>query len=205
MTNIASGARLAAGLVALIAFIGLALQLAASLGEAHGALGAALWAMFRFFTIIGNLLTMLVFAGFALGARAVTPRVVGGITLMMMLVGIVYVTMLRGTLVLSGAAYVADIVMHYVSPLLVVLFWLILAPKGGLSSGDPLRWSLLPLAYLPYALARGVDDGKYPYPFIDVGKIGLQQALINAAVIALGFLIAGYALVWLDRRMSTRT
>jgi hypothetical protein len=60
----------------------------------------------------------------------------------------------------------------------------------------------LPLAYFPYALARGALDGRYPYPFIDVGTLGWARVLGNAAAIAAAFLIAGYALVWLDRRLS---
>lgn len=199
-----SKARLAAGAVALVILTGLGLQLVASLDKTGGMLGAALWSMFRFFTIIGNLLALIALAAFALGARAATQRVIGGVTLMMLLIGVVYTLLLRGLEALSPIGHAATVVMHYVSPVLVVLFWVFFAPKGRLRPSDPLRWALLPLAYLPYALARGAEDGKYPYPFLDVNKFGLQQVLINALVIAIGFILAGYALLWFDQRMSRR-
>ena len=56
----------------------------------------------------------------------------------------------------------------------------------------------IPIAYLVYALVRGAIDGKYPYPFIDVGNLGWLQTALNAGGIALGFIIAGLALVWID-------
>ena len=67
---------------------------------------------------------------------------------------------------------------------------------------DPAIWGIFPLAYFPHALARGRAEGPYTYPFIDVAELGWLQALTNTAVIALGFMVAGYALVWLDRRLA---
>ena len=62
----------------------------------------------------------------------------------------------------------------------------------------PLVWAAYPVAYFAYALTRGHFDGRYPYPFMDVGKIGWTQTALNAGGIALGFMLAGYVLVWID-------
>jgi hypothetical protein len=62
-----------------------------------------------------------------------------------------------------------------------------------------LWWIAYPLAYLAYALGRGSIDHKYPYPFLDVDKIGWLQAALNIGGIALGFILAGFLLVWIDR------
>jgi hypothetical protein len=48
-------------------------------------------------------------------------------------------------------------------------------------------------------------DGRYPYPFMDIGKLGVGPTLFNAAAIALAFIVAGLAMVWLDRRLLGRT
>ena len=61
--------------------------------------------------------------------------------------------------------------------------------------------SLFPIAYFVYALARGHFDGNYPYPFIDVGKLGWLQVAMNAAGIALGFIICRFP-AGVDRRMA---
>jgi hypothetical protein len=111
-------------------------------------------------------------------------------------------TIACGLLELSGGAKVADHLLHEVVPLMVPLFWLFLAPKGRLKWRDALWWAAYPLAYLIYALIRGVADGKYPYPFLDVAEIGGFQAAINCLLIGIGFLGAGYAFVWLDRRLA---
>lgn len=199
-----AGARWAAGLVALLGFVGLAVRTIAAL-EQSGSLGGALWAMLRYFTIIGNLGTALILAALALGCRRVrSPMLLGGVALNMALIGIVYVLLLRGLLHLSGAALLADRLLHDVAPPLVVLFWLVFAPKQGLRWRDPPLWALPPLIYFPYGLLRGALEGKYPYPFMDVSQLGWTRALLNAAVIALVFLIAGYGLVWLGRRLASK-
>ncbi len=63
----------------------------------------------------------------------------------------------------------------------------------------PWGWSLYPLAYFSYALARGGIEAKYAYPFIDVAQLGLAVVVLNAAAIAGLFVLAGFALVALDR------
>jgi len=201
MTTPSARRRAAAGLVALVGLAGLGIQFGAS-WDVAGSPGAALWSMLRFFTIIANSLTVLVMAGLALGVRMMArPRVLGCITLAMALVGVVYALLLRGAATPGSGGDVANILHHYVMPPLTVLFWLLFAPKGGLSWGDPVRWALLPLAYLPYALARAAEDGRYAYPFIDVDQLGWAQVFMNALGIAAGFLLAGFALVWLDKRL----
>jgi hypothetical protein len=62
----------------------------------------------------------------------------------------------------------------------------------------------LPAAYFVYALARGAAEGIYAYPFMDVARIGWMQTATTAVLMALGFLAAGYALVWLDHQMAGR-
>ena len=121
-----------------------------------------------------------------------------------MLVGIVYNLLLRGLLELSGGAKLADHLLHEVVPLLVPLFWLFLAPKGRLTGRDAVWWAAHPLAYLIYALVRGAVDGKYPYPFLNVAKLGGLQVAINCLLIGIGFLVASYGFVWLDRRLAAR-
>jgi hypothetical protein len=190
-------ARLAAALIAIVCWAGLTVQFSATYGD-HPDVLTSLWIIARFFTILTNLLLAIVMTRVAMGGR-VSPTLMGGMTLAILLVGIVYAVLLQGLHQLSGAAALADILLHKVSPVLMALWWLLFAPRRELRWSAPLWWSIYPLAYLAYALARGAADNKYPYPFIDVGKIGWTQAAINVAGIALTFLAAGFALVWIDR------
>lgn len=86
---------------------------------------------------------------------------------------------------------------HYLSPLLTLLGWLLFAQKSGLSYGDAALWLLFPLAYLAFALVRAhigppfyPDGPRYPYAFMDFDKLGPKRALTNCALM----FAAGYGL-----------
>ncbi|MEO8547234.1 MAG: Pr6Pr family membrane protein [Sphingomicrobium sp.] len=187
-------------MIALIAWLALGVQAAATYGQGHD-LAATLWILLRFFTVTTNLIVAIVMTVIALG-RPLSPSVLGGATLAILLVGIIYMTLLRGMLELSGGVLLADTLLHKVTPLLVSAWWLVFAPKGELRWRDPLLWALYPLAYLIYALGRGGFDGRYPYPFLDIATLGVASVAVNSLLIAAGFLIAGEALVWLDARLA---
>ena len=187
---------IAAALVALICWAGLAIQFSATYAGQHD-VGATLWILLRFFTVLTNLAVALTMSAVAIG-RKVSPFLLGGLTLAILLVGIVYMTLLRGLVELSGGALLADTLLHKVSPVAATLWWLLFAPRARLKRGDPIVWALYPLAYFAYALVRGHFDGRYPYPFMDVAKLGWTQTAINAGGIAMAFILGGLLLVWID-------
>lgn len=193
-------ARMAAAIVALVALAGLVVQFAATLNQT-GSVAGTLWTLLRYFTVLTNLLVALAFGWLAIGGRP-HPRRLAGVMLAILLVGIIYGLLLRGLLTLSGGALLADTLLHKVTPVLVPLWWIAFAVRGQLRWRDPWGWALFPALYLPYALLRGMAEGRYAYPFIDVAKIGIGTVLVNAVLIAMGFIAAGHALVWIDRRMA---
>jgi predicted ferric reductase len=64
-------------------------------------------------------------------------------------------------------------------------------------------WLLYPLAYLAYILCRGASSGFYPYPFIEVNRIGITQALINALGIAGIFLLLSLLFISISRYLTS--
>ena len=191
-------ARIAAALIALIAWAGLAVQFGTIYGRI-GSVAETFWGMAAYFTVLTNLLVGVVFTGISFGtSRLMAPSLLAGTALAIALVGAIYMLLLRGLLVLSGGDALADLILHWVTPMLVPLFWWSFVLKGKLRRYDPLFWVLYPFAYLSYALARGAVSGHYPYPFIDVIRLGWWQTSINASMIAVGFLVAGYVLVVVD-------
>ena len=176
------------------------MQFAATLGTTHDIVATA-WIILRFFTILTNIAVLWIFLGLTIG-EAHTERTVGGVTLTIMLVGVVYALLLEGLLNLSGGALLADTLLHKVTPVVVPLWWLIFAHKGLLQKGDPLLWAIFPALYLPYALMRAHLDGVYAYPFINVVQLGWLRVGIHCIAIAIGFVAAGYLLVAIDRAMG---
>ena len=190
--------RVAAAALALIAAVGLWLE-AMIVHEAAGSTLGTLWILLRYFTTTTNAFVVLVFAVLALGRPpVVTPRIVAGTALSILLVGIVNAVLLRGIGRLFGPWRLDDVLVHAATPVLVPLFWLLATPKGHLRARDPFVWGLYPLAYLAYALGRGAWEGRYAYPFIDVARLGWARVGVTAGAIALGFIAVGGLWVAVD-------
>jgi hypothetical protein len=205
MSIVTGTARAVAGVIALVIWVGLAIQFRVLVDEGRSA-PETLWVMLRFFTITTNLLMAAVLTGIAFGkSRFGSPALLGLATLSLVLVGILFSLLLRGLVELSGSAKLADFILHDLTPILAGLFWLVFAPKGALQGRHALLWITYPLAYFCYAVARGAVDNKYPYPFMNVAEIGWAKTAINALLITVVFLAAGYALVWLDRLLARRS
>lgn len=195
-------ARAGAALIALVAWTGLAVQFAVVFRNT-GSVAASLWTLLAYFTIMTNLLVAVLFTGIAARRSACDwSWILAGSVLFIVLVGVVYALLLARLYHLSGGAAFSNVLMHQLTPVLVPLFWLPFAPKGRLRVRDPLLWGIYPVAYLVYALARGAISGLYPYPFLNVARLGWPRTGLNAGLIALGFLLAGWALVLLDRKLA---
>ena len=197
--------RSAAGCIAGIAWLGLALQCISTFQINHS-FPLMLWIVFAYFTILTNMLVAVVFTGLAAtSTRMRASWIVAGTMLSILLVGIVYALLLHGKAELTGGSAVANVLLHMATPVLVTLFWFIFTPKGQLTWSHPLVWAIFPLCYLAYSLVRGVQTGKYPYPFLDPALVGWQQTMLSNLAIAATFLACSYGLVALDHRLGPRS
>ena len=187
-------------MIAAFAWAGLAVRFGVSYRAIGGVL-PTLWVLARFFTVLTNLLVAITMTALASGRR-ISPSLLAGVTLSIVLVALVYLALLRHEL--SGAAYLANLLLHYIVPAAMAIYWLVFGPKIGLGWRAPLGWMLYPLTYFAYVLVRGSVDGLYPYPFLDMGKLGLARVVLNAIGIAIAFLLAGVILVALGRAMARR-
>jgi len=188
--------RTLAALIAVAAWVGLATRVTVAY---NGDLIFTLWVVGRYFTILTGLLVAVVMTAVAAG-RKVSPFLLAGVTLTSILVGVVYVTLLRHDT--SGGRYVSNLLLHYVLPIGMAVYWLLFARKNGLIWRDAFVWLLYPLGYFAYALGRGASDGRYPYPFMDLNKITLAATLRNGVVIGVLFSLAGLAMVASGRALS---
>lgn len=158
------------------------------------------WAMalviyFGFFTILTNLLATLALSAWRIGPRfpghswLTRPTALTTAASAITIVGLVYFFILRHTWQPEGAQFVADATLHYVMPVLMVLFWAWAVPARSLSRTSAPWLLLYPLVYLVYVFTRGELVGLYPYEFIDVLKIGYPTALRNSVGLITAYML----------------
>ena len=193
---------------AALALVGLAVQFVWMQGQAVHV--DAWWMTLRFlsyFTILSNALVALTCAAAALGPHsaagrlALRPALRGAVLLYILITALVYHLVLAGRWYPHGAALLADTLLHTVVPALYALGWLWIAPARGLHWRHLPGWLLLPVLYFLWAMLLGGVLHAYPYPFLNLARLGLESLLRNAAVLLGVFVLLGALLVLLDRSL----
>ena len=211
--RMSDGSRKLCTVMAILGWSGLAIQLELVL-FARWMSGAnvvgGLVSYFSFFTILTNTLAACVLTC-AAGSRTskgrtffLQPWVSSGIAVSIIVVGAAYSLLLRQLWQPEGLQWLANEILHDVMPVLFALYWWFCVPKGGLRVSHIGVWMLYPVLYFAYILLRGHLLGVYPYPFIDVEKLGYGQAFINAGGILAGFVAVALAVVAVDRYRGQR-
>ncbi|MBI5161691.1 MAG: Pr6Pr family membrane protein [Micrococcales bacterium] len=117
--------------------------------------------------------------------------------------GLVYAIVLAPLVQRTGWTLVETIGFHYVSPWLTLAAWLVFGPR------QQLRWSTLawvfvwPVAWLVYTFVHGALRGWYPYPFLDVTRLGYGPAIRNSLLVLVLAAVLGVIVIVLDRRLPS--
>lgn len=168
---------------------------------------ATVTGLLPYFTIQSSVAYGMFAAWAAYRDRPAPPALKGAVTLYVAITGLVYHLVLTNPA--SGFAVgpvhralpdaIGNQLLHTVVPLLAVLDWLVFDPRGRFRWSYALYWLTFPLAYLAFALVRGLIVHRYPYPFIDVGELGYDGVAISSAGFAAAFWVLGLAFVAIDR------
>jgi hypothetical protein len=113
--------------------------------------------------------------------------------------GVVYFLFLRKLSPPGTTLFVANVILHYVVPVMYVVDWLVFVPKGTLRWSQVLYWLAFPLLYAVYTFVHGELTGFYPYFFVNVAKLGYPMVLLNCTLFLVGFALLGSVLVAVDR------
>jgi hypothetical protein len=174
----------------------------------HLDLGTRLLRLVSYFTIQSNLIVLVAAVSLALRPardgrlwRVVRLDALLGIAI----TGIVYATVLANLMEHEGAAAWANAGLHYISPWLTLLGWLLFGPRPRIDRAT-VAWALAwPLTWIGYTFAHGALSGWYPYPFLDVTALGYAAALRNTAVVVLVALVLVALLKVADGRLGVVT
>ena len=157
-----------------------------------------------FFTIWSNIVVAIVAGHFVYRPRAASPwfRTLWLSALLMISVtGLIYHFALADLVDTQGAAAVSNACNHILTPLAFVLVWLIVGPRGWISAKLIMASFILPLSWILLTLTRGAIIDAYPYPFVNVVKLGYGPVLANLAVILLACCVLGLLLWGIDKAM----
>jgi len=197
-------ARIAAAGIAMLAGCALLTQFGLNVVERDRDPVRAAAMLFGWFTIWSNTAVALIAVQAGLGGRATGlahPALLAASTAWIVVVGIIYNTLLAGlNHPPTWLRQAVDVVFHIITPLAWASWWLWLRPAGHL------RWRHLavvlplPLAYCGFSLWVGGQTGRYAYFFIDAGKLGWGQVMLNMTGLAALFaVLMAMAILW-DRR-----
>ena len=159
-----------------------------------------------FYTILTNIILVLIYLSEVTTFRWLdlfrTPLVRGMMAANIALVGLYVFFVLRFLSVLTDLLLVADTILHYICPILYLLWWIAAQPHG------KLRWANLPLMLLPtliyfiYVMLRGLWVQQYPYPILNAIELGYPGVLLNAVYMTAGLTVLVAIVIALDQFLA---
>ena len=180
------------------------LSITLSINQGLGGLVATV-KYFCFFTILTNILVALAYT-----VPLILPRSRWGqffsnanvrtaIAVYIALVNLIYSIALRHVWTPQGWQLVADSFLHDINPILYVVFWFLFVPKSTVQWRNLPAWLIYPFVYIVFVLVQGAISNWYPYPFLEVGKLGYPQVLLTTVILAAGVCVASAVFIGIAR------
>ena len=111
--------------------------------------------------------------------------------LMITVTMIVYQLVLAPSVDLAGWSLVTDPILHLVTPILTLLVWLVFGPRGWLTARLVPAALIVPVIWVVWMLLRGAVVDAYPYDFVNVVDLGNAVVARNVFfVLVLGLVIS---------------
>jgi len=193
----------------LIGVVGLVLQFSISIPAYLSAgrnLADALITFFTFYTILTNLALVLIYLSDLTKAQWLgwfrlerTRAMMAGAILLVMLF---YHALLASLWSPEGAAWVADSILHYVTPIFYIVWWWIFADHGKLGWRDVPMMLVPSLIYIVWVLLRGAVVAEYPYPVFNVTELGYPQVVLNIVIVAIALAVFFCCALAADRYLA---
>ncbi|MCZ2825618.1 MULTISPECIES: Pr6Pr family membrane protein [unclassified Modestobacter] len=202
MTGRQTAARVHWTVLALVVGACLATSLTRTLIETAGGRTTVVTELIRWlslFTVVSNVLVLA-----AATSLAIDPVRSGRLWRVLLLdallaitvTGLVFSVLLSPTVDPTGVTVWTNLVLHYLSPLAMVVGWLVFGPRPRITGGT-VAWAMVfPVAWIGWTMWHGAQSRWYPYFFLDARDLGLTIALRNTAfvvLLALMFLLLYWA------------
>jgi len=161
---------------------------------------------FSYFTMLTNILCASIFTAYSRKASEnsaikllTNPVLLTVAEISILGVSIVYHIMLRHLWSPTGLQAFSTNVLHYVTPLCFSVLYIKIYTRYRLSWKSLYAMVIYPSAYGLYILARGAVTSEYPYPFVDVNKIGYFQVSLFLVSMLILFVITASLVIASNR------
>ena len=124
--------------------------------------------------------------------------------LMISVTGIIYQGLLAASAKNVGLEVVTNFFLHQLTPIVVVVVWLLVGPRRQFKWVDIPLALILPIVWAIFALVRGIVINAYPYGFLNVDKHGLGTVIVTVIAIAIFGVIISAIYLGLDRLLSLK-
>ncbi|MEV4775473.1 Pr6Pr family membrane protein [Microbacterium sp. LWH12-1.2] len=186
--------------------------------------GSPEWGSLLFYTVLSNLLCLVWMLLLIIrtvrdlrqeghrGASTPSARWSGAVMMAITVTMLIYLVVLVPAAFQQPGDYelfsFTDNLIHIITPCLLIGDWLLFVRKGAFRWIDPLLWALIPYAYLVFGFAAGAAGVEfypgqtYPYPFMNVGALGIGGTALWIAGLTVALVGVGYLYVAVDRALA---
>ena len=107
----------------------------------------------------------------------------------------------------------SNILVHCISPVLVILDYFIFDTKGSFKRWYPFIWLSIPFFYVIYVYVYHAKGGRFytiggsvefAYLFLDYKQIGYHGVIISLVLLAMGILSISYLLLMVDKQLGKK-
>ena len=145
---------------------------------------------FSLFTIQSNLLASIVLIVASNKSNQTIDYLRGLATLTVMIAGLGFFLLLGG--VQDYLLITVNLILHYLSPIALLVMWLINPPSAEMPIKRTLSWLIYPFVYFIYSIIRGEIINWYAYDFFNPSISGVSGVITNFLIILIGSL----AIIW---------
>lgn len=182
------------------------------------------WSAFLYYTVLSNVLCLVWMVWSAVytvrdaqrkgwdGFSTPSARGAAAVMMAITVTMLIYLFVLAPGMFTQPGAYepftLTDNLVHIITPVLVIVDWLLFVPKGRLVWYDPILWATIPYSYLAFAFIYSALGGRFaggttvPYPFMNVETNGLDGVILWIAGLTVALLAVGYLFYGLDRVLT---
>lgn len=170
-----------------------------------------------YFTVLSNLFCCVLWLYTGFTKKKVSAHIHGAVTLYMFITGVVFsvfihqmfteglYTALLAHKISQSAHFTAltcSTFTHYVFPTLIVIDFILFAPKGKLTAISSLKFLIFPVLYCLFHTILGITTGQYLYPFLDPTRLGgWSMVFLSIGLLSIAFILIAKLLFAIKERL----